>query len=345
MATDAQRAGLRAERVRASKQFHDGQFMNTAGVGAQLQGPKLSVMGEFFFHKGQRVPTKPLPITRPHEQWARAANRTLRATWLGHSTVLLEQDGKRILTDPVFGQRASPLSFAGPKRFHPVPATLAELPTLDAVVLSHDHFDHLCSESIATLARMNVPIVTSLGVGHDLEKFGFNPALIHELDWHQSVELAGIKFTATPAQHFSGRGPRRNRTLWSSWVIQTETRKTFFSGDTGLTDEFIAIGKTYGPFDLVMLEVGAFHQAWGTVHLGPANALKAFDMLGGGTLLPVHWGTFNLGLHDWHEPAETLLTLATASGQRIITPSLGAVFEPELIEAPTPWWRDVMTLR
>jgi L-ascorbate metabolism protein UlaG (beta-lactamase superfamily) len=339
MATDVQRAGLRNERVRASKQFRDGRFVNTSGVGTQLQGSKLAVMGEFFFRKGQRVPSLRLPIEKPHEHWASSPHRTLRTTWLGHSTVLLEQDGKRILTDPVFGQRASPLSFAGPKRFHPVPATLAELPKLDVVVLSHDHFDHLCSESIATLARMNVPIVTSLGVGADLEKFGFNPALVHELDWHQSIELNGVKITATPSQHFSGRGPLRNRTLWSSWVIQTETRKTFFSGDTGLTDEFIEIGKTYGPFDLVMLEVGAFHPSWGTIHLGPANALKAFAMLGGGTLLPVHWGTFNLGLHDWNEPAETLLTLAATSGQRIVTPRLGQVFEPELVEGATPWWQ------
>lgn len=324
----------------ASKQFRDGAFRNSSGLGPRLQGPPLSVMRDFFFVRNEREPKLPLPVLRPHEAWTKPASSTLRVTWLGHSTVLLEQDGHRILTDPVFGERASPVSFAGPKRFHAVPAALGELPKLDVVVLSHDHFDHLCRESIGILAHMQVPIVTSLGVGKDLERFGVLPSLVHELDWHESVQIAGVKLTATPSQHFSGRGPGlQNRTLWSSWVIQTETRKVFFSGDTGLTEEFIQTGKTYGHFDLTMLEVGAFHPSWGTIHLGPANALKAFEMLGGGTLLPVHWGTFNLALHDWNEPAETLLELATTEKKRIVTPRLGEVFEPEQVESAVPWWR------
>ncbi|XXT73607.1 MBL fold metallo-hydrolase [Sorangium sp. So ce693] len=144
------------------------------------------------------------------------------------------------------------------------------------------------------------------------------------------------------AQHFSGRGPTsRNATLWASWVIETERRKVFFSGDTGLFPGFEDIGKQHGPFDLVMLEVGAYHPAWGTIHLGPENALTALEMLGGGTLLPVHWGTFNLALHDWDEPAETLLSLATERGARVVTPQIGAAFEPERVGAPTPWWRSV----
>jgi L-ascorbate metabolism protein UlaG (beta-lactamase superfamily) len=194
--------------------------------------------------------------------------------------------------------------------------------------------------------RKGVPIVTALGVGEHLEHFGVDPDKIHELDWHESFDIAGIRFTATPAQHFSGRGPLgRNRTLWASWVIQTDHRKVFFSGDTGLTNEFQVIGRHHGPFDLVMLEVGAYHPAWGSIHLGPKNALEAFAMLGGGTLLPVHWGTFNLAMHDWNEPAETLLELSTASGARIVTPRLGEAIEPEHVEKALPWWRSVAAVR
>ena len=335
--------GLRLERIRASKQFADGTFHNLKGIELRRPTQALPLIGEYFFGEAQRNPPGPLPLERPHETWLKNPDTGFRATWLGHSTVLLELDGLRVLTDPVFGERVSPVGFAGPKRFHPVPATLSELPSLDVVVLSHNHYDHLCRSTMEELAKVNIPIVTALGVGAELERFGIPAVRITELDWNESVELAGLRITATPSQHFSGRGVTdRNKTLWASWVIQSERRKVFFSGDTGLTSEFEVIGQAHGPFDLVMLEVGAFHPSWGTIHLGPENALKAFAMLGGGTLLPVHWGTFNLALHGWDEPAETLMTLARAQGARIMTPRLGAAVEPERIEKATPWWREVV---
>ncbi len=342
----ARRRAMRGERVRASTQFDGATFRNPSGLGPELQGGSLPVLGEYVFRRGQRVPPGPLPLERPHEIWLRPTSTGLRVTWLGHSTVLLELDGLRLLTDPVFAERSSPVRFAGPKRFHPVPATLESLPPLDAVLISHDHYDHLCRSTVATLGRMGVPIVTALGVGAHLEGFGVPPERVIELDWHEHVDLGGLRLTATPSQHFSGRGLLgRNRTLWASWVIQSERRKVFFSGDTGLTPQFSDIGRAHGPFDLVMLEVGAYHPAWGTIHLGPENALTAFEMLGSGTLLPVHWGTFNLALHDWDEPAETLLRLATERGARIVTPRLGAAFEPEHVDGPAAWWREVEAVR
>ena len=334
---------LRLERAQASKQFREGRFRNTAGVRPDLKGSSLSVAGEFFFGGRACVPKAPLPVESPLEVWTRPVSSSgLRITWLGHSTILIESDGVRVLTDPVFGDRASPVSFAGPRRFHRVPATIAELPPLDAVLLSHDHYDHLCKRSIQALAKLRVPIVTSLGVGVHLEQLGVDPQVITELDWWEEHTLPGgaLSFTATPAQHFSGRGlGDRNTTLWSSWVITTANRRLFFSGDTGLTDEFAVVGERFGPFDVVMLEIGAWHPAWGDIHLGPENALRAFEMLGKGTLLPVHWGTFDLGLHAWDEPAETLLTLAEPAGARVLTPVLGRPFEPAHVEGPTPWWR------
>ncbi len=338
--------GLRRERTVASNQFADGTFHNTAVTSARPQGGFLPMFGELLFGGQERRPPGPLPIERPHALWARRPDTGFRATWLGHSTVLLELDGRRVLTDPVFGKRVSPIGVIGPRRFHPVPAELAELPPLDLVVLSHDHFDHLCRPTMTALARSRVPIVTALGVGAHLERYGIAPERITELDWNESVELAGLQLTATPAQHFSGRRlGGRNTTLWASWVIQSEHRKVFFSGDTGLTPEFEVIGRAHGPFDLVMLEIGAYHPSWGTIHLGPDNALEAFRMLGGGTLLPVHWGTFSLGFHAWNDPAETLVELAGQRGARIVTPRLGAAFEPEQVDGPTPWWREVRSRR
>lgn len=338
--------GLRLERVRASKQYRDGTFHNTSGVGPSLQGKSLlSVGGEFFFGSRARAPKGLLPVESPLAGWAQPVNSGLRITWLGHSTLLLELDGLRVLTDPVFGERASPVSFAGARRFHPVPARIAELPRLDAVLLSHDHYDHLCAASMRELARLDVPVITSLGVGARLEALGFPRERITELDWWEEHLLrgAGLSFTATPAQHFSGRSlTDRNQTLWSSWVIASERRRLFFSGDTGLTEEFAAIHQRFGAFDVVMLEIGAWHPAWGSIHLGPENALRAFELLGGGRLLPVHWGTFDLALHRWDEPAETLLRLAQPAGARVLTPLLGRPFEPAQQEGPTPWWRAVL---
>lgn len=335
--------GLRLERVRASKQYVDGAFRNRIGAPPNMPARPLPLLGEYFFGDALRNPPGPLPVDRPHESWLRPAETGFRTTWLGHSTVLLELDGRRVLTDPVFAERVSPVAFAGPKRFHEVPATLDALPPLDAVVLSHNHYDHLCRSTIETLARMPVPIVTALGVGAELERLGIPAARITELDWHESAELPGLRITATPAQHFSGRRlTDRNATLWASWVIQSERRKVFFSGDTGLTSEFETIGQVHGPFDLVMLEVGAFHPSWAAIHLGPENALKAFAMLGGGTLLPVHWGTFKLALHAWDDPAETLVKLAAEQRVRVITPRLGDAVQPDRIEGATPWWREVL---
>ena len=336
--------GLRLERAVASKQYRDGGFRNTFVAKLGLEGPRVKIIREFLFGGGKRKPPGAIPVESPLEAWAAPVDE-LRVTWLGHSSMLLELDGVRVLTDPVFGDRLGPVSFMGPKRFHAPPVTVAQLPPLDAVLVSHDHFDHLCKPTIEQIAKLDVPVITSLGVGAHLEAFGVRPDRIVELDWWEQHALPGgrLQFTATPAQHFSGRIGGRNSTLWSSWVIETATKKVFFSGDTGLTQEFAAIRAAHGPFDLCMLEIGAWHPAWATIHLGPENALKAFELLGGGTLMPVHWATFDLGLHPWAEPAETLWTLAEASRQRIIMPRLGVPFEPAHVDNPVPWWREVTT--
>ena len=338
--------GLRLERMNASPRWAGEAFRNIHPVPPGLRDPSAArpTLSEFLCGGNRRVPRGPLPSMSPTDAWARTPGSGLRATWLGHSTVLVEIDGQRILTDPVWGPRASPSRLAGPKRFQPVPVALRALPPIDLVLVSHDHYDHLDYPTIRELARLDVPFVTSLGVGAHLEAWGVPPQRITELDWweHYTLPDADLTVTAAPSQHFSGRSLKdRNATLWSSLAIRSARHAVFFSGDTGLTTEYASIRERLGPFDLVMLEVGAFHPSWGDIHLGPEHALEALALLGGGAFLPVHWGTFSLALHAWDEPAETLLALGPKQGVQLVMPRLGEPVEPVQAEAVTPWWRAV----
>jgi L-ascorbate metabolism protein UlaG (beta-lactamase superfamily) len=345
----ARASGERLERMRASPLWTGDGFRNKHPVLPGLRNPSVPSpsIGDFLCAspESRRVPLSPLPSLDPRSSWLRAPDTGLRVTWLGHSTVLIEIDGHRVLTDPVWGPRASPSRLAGPKRFQPVPVALKAMPAIDLVLLSHDHYDHLDYPTIREMARhSDVPFVTSLGVGAHLEAFGVAAERITELDWWETFTLPGadLQVTAAPSQHFSGRGLKdRNATLWSSMVIRSTKHAVFFSGDTGLTSEYAAIRERLGPFDLVMLEVGAFHPSWGDIHLGPVNALEAWKLLGGGAFLPVHWGTFSLAMHAWDEPADTLLALAPALGVPLVMPKLGEAVEPARVESVQPWWRGV----
>jgi L-ascorbate metabolism protein UlaG (beta-lactamase superfamily) len=339
-------SGARLERIQASPQWNGERFHNVHPIMAGLRDPSVPMptLREFFFGGERRVPPHPLPSLDPRPAWSRAPASGLRATWLGHSTVLLEMDGLRVLTDPVWGPRASPSRIAGPKRFQPVPVALDALPPLDLIVLSHDHYDHLDYPTMRELRRSAVPIVTSLGVGAHLEFWGIAPQRINELDWWESYTLPGreLSVTAVPSQHFSGRTPKsRNSSLWSSMVIRAARHSVFFSGDTGLTTEYQLIGERLGPFDLVMLEVGAWHASWGDMHLGPHNALKALSLLGGGPFLPIHWGTFSLAMHAWDQPAEVLADEGPRQGAQLLMPRLGEPVEPVHVPPLIPWWRAV----
>ncbi|GAP34487.1 MBL fold metallo-hydrolase [Piscinibacter sakaiensis] len=343
----ARAAGARRERMQASPRWAGEGFRNVHPVLPGLRDPSVArpSLGDFLCGGERRVPAGPLPVVDPRPGWQRAPSDGLRATWLGHSAVLLEIDGATVLTDPVWGPRASPLRLAGPKRFQPAPVALRQLPPLDAVLISHDHYDHLDLPTVRELARRpGLPFVTSLGVGAHLEAWGIPPERIVELDWWESHTLprSGLCITAAPSQHFSGRSLKdRNATLWSSLVLRSPRHAVFFSGDTGLTTEYATIRERLGPFDLVMLEVGAFHPSWGDIHLGPENALKAHALLGGGAFLPVHWGTFSLALHAWDEPAEVLLGAAGSLGAPLLMPRLGEPVEPLRGLALQPWWRGV----
>jgi L-ascorbate metabolism protein UlaG (beta-lactamase superfamily) len=337
----------RLERTKASPQFNGRTFVNTHRVGVGFkEGVERPTMRDFLCGGERRIPAGPLPLVNPSAEWSKRPESGLRVTWLGHSTLVIEIDGLTLLTDPVWGARASPLPFAGPKRFHPPPVALDALPPLDVVLISHDHYDHLDRSTIRHLARTHVPFVTSLGVGAHLEKWGVPAERIRELDWWEALEIKGVKFTAAPAQHFSGRGLKdRNATLWSSFHLRGPNRSFYYGADSGLTSEFSDIARRLGPFDMVALEIGAYHPAWGDIHLGPENAIEARRQLGSGVFLPIHWGTFNLAMHPWDEPAETVFRLASSGGMPLVMPKLGEAVEHGRAEKVDAWWRGVSAKR
>lgn len=261
---------------------------------------------------------------------------------LGHSTVLIKIAGEFYLTDPMFSNRPSPVQWAGPLRFHAPPISLADLPPIKAVMLSHDHYDHLDHATIMALAARTSYFLTPLGVGDRLIEWGVDPAKVRQLDWWQEKEIDGVRFVATPSQHFSGRSlTDRNSTLWASWVIVHDDMRLFFSGDTAYFDGFKAIGEKYGPFDVALMETGAYDKQWPDVHMRPEQTLQAFRDLKGAWLLPIHNGTFDMALHRWQEPLERIAALAKAGGVALATPAIG---EPLSLKQPhvgRAWWRDI----
>lgn len=263
------------------------------------------------------------------------------ASWYGHSSALIDIDGYRVLADPVWSQRCSPSRAVGPQRMHEPPVLLEALPAVDAVLISHDHYDHLDIDTIIALAHtQRAPFVVPLGIGAHLRKWGIPEARIVELDWHESHRIGELTLICTPARHFSGRLFARDTTLWASWVIAGPTHRAFFGGDTGYTKSFADIGAEHGPFDLTLLPIGAYHPAFADIHMNPEDAVRAhLDMTdpGHSLMVPIHWATFRLAPHPWAEPVERLVTAADAERVRIAVPIPGARVDHE--SAFDPWWR------
>ena len=340
--------GERLARIRRSPNYRDGVFRNPEATSLASTGSTWQTLRRWLGGHEQRVPPGPLPIVRlTRADFARPPASGLRATWLGHSTVLVELDGARVLFDPVWARRASPSSLVGPRRFHEPPLALDELPPLDAIVASHDHYDHLDREVVRALARSaaqsGARFVVPLGVGAHLERWGVAPDRIVELDWSESTTVGPLTLTATPARHFSGRGLNdRNHTLWASWSVAGPRHRVFHSGDTGPFPGFADIGASHGPFDLTLVKIGAYGETWPDIHLTPEQAVDAHAKLRGGLLLPIHWGTFNLAFHAWDEPAERVVAAAAvATGTRLVVPKPGESVEPATPPPVEPWWRAV----
>ncbi|MCB2375946.1 MBL fold metallo-hydrolase [Hymenobacter sp. BT635] len=331
--------------MKTPSQFTGKKYLNTVVTGMSMDYGRM--LSRWLRGTEEREPKAPLgPFRADVAALAEPVPAaTLRVTWFGHSSTLIELDGKRFLTDPVWRLRASPLAVVGPKRFFPAPLQLAELPPLDAVILSHDHYDHLDKDAIRALSRTGVPFFCPLGVGGHLRRWGVPASQITELDWWQEVRLDGTHtLVATPARHFSGRTLTRDNTLWASWCLLGPTHRAFFGGDSGPYESaFREIGAAYGPFDLTMLEIGAYDELWADIHMGPDHALAAHQALGGQLLLPLHWGTFNLAFHGWTEPVERLLQAAAALQVPLVLPRPGQRVTVAEGALNSQWWRNPLS--
>lgn len=323
--------------------YSNGRFTNAEPTTVMKPGSNWEVIYQYLFkgHK-DRTPSKPLPVVSMDGFAMQPASDVLRFVWLGHSSVLVELNGKRILIDPVFSERASFFSWAGPKRFQPAPIQAKDLPNLDAVLISHDHYDHLDKPTIVAISAKTASFHVPHGVAALLENWGVTKSKIHEYAWWDEHEVDGITIAATPARHFSGRGLfDRNRTLWCSWVVSRNGKKVFHSGDTGMTAQFTEIGKKYGPFDIAFIKMAAYNENWPDIHLNPEEAVAANRDIGGKLLVPIHWATFDLSLHSWYEPIERLIKAAEQDHARVITPKMGEIVDSERYENGY-WWKEVL---
>ncbi len=332
----------------ASPHWRSGTFHNAEPAHPGPTAPPWRIAARFATRGRVGKPPTPIPVVAPQFPDTVA---DLAVTWLGHASALIEIDGATVLADPVWSERVSPSTVVGPARLHPVPSGLDELPRLDAVVISHDHYDHLDRRTLLALRDLQeVPFVVPVGVGAHLRRWGIAEQRIVELDWDDSVELGGIRLTCTPARHFSGRGLTRNPTLWSSWVLAGPQHRVFFGGDTGYTRQFAEIGDRYGPFDVTVLPVGAYDEMWHEIHMDPEEAVRAHRDLRGGLLLPIHWATFDLAFHPWVEPATRLVSAARDADVPVLIPRpgerteiddarpVGIVGLREQPDSVSPWW-------
>jgi L-ascorbate metabolism protein UlaG (beta-lactamase superfamily) len=318
-----------------SRQWSQDRFHNPQ----PLRNDFLGALASILTSNPHGVPAVPLPVVRP--SFMTETGTGLRATWLGHSTVFLEIDGLRILTDPVWGERASFLSWAGPKRFFAPPVPLEDMPVPDAVVISHDHYDHLDRTAIQRMKAWDTRFVVPLGVGRRLADWGIPGSRITELDWWGATRIGSLEIVCTPARHASGRGLfDKDRTLWAGFAFLGSAHRVYFSGDTGLFPGLADIGTRLGPFDLTLIESGAYNGAWPDWHLGPEQAVTAHRLVRGKLLLPIHWGTFKLAPHGWTEPAERVVA-AAGRNTAVVIPRPGESIEPDTNPQFQRWWPDL----
>jgi L-ascorbate metabolism protein UlaG (beta-lactamase superfamily) len=326
--------GARLARMEGSPQWKDGHFENPQPLVNDFWRSLTGLLDASAYTS----PAEP-PPTVPPASLAVAPATGLRVTWLGHSTTLVELDGQRVLTDPVWGERASPLDWVGPKRWYGPPIALEALPPIDAVVISHDHYDHLDHRTLRAMKDWDTRFVVPLGVGAHLAAWGIPQARIVELDWWERTKVGALEIVATPARHASGRtGFDKDRTLWAGYALIGPRHRAFYSGDTGLFPAMKDIGERLGPFDVTLIEVGQYHSAWPDWHIGPEQAVQAHQLLRGRALLPVHWGLFTLAYHGWTEPIERVLAEARRTGAQVLVPRPGQSVEPGAAPALERWW-------
>lgn len=321
-----------------NKQYPE-KFVNTELEYKSSFGDIIKIAKSYFTtERLNPTPTFDLPVHAMNADQLRDEQQDVLYR-LGHSSIVLKIDQQLILTDPVFSDRASPVQWAGPKRFHQPPISLQALPSIDVVVISHDHYDHLDKASIQALASKVERFLVPLKIGAILTEWGVADEKVVELDWWQSYHHNGIEFVLTPTQHFSGRGlTDRDGTLWGSWVINGQKHNLFFSGDSGYFSGFKEIGDKYGPFDFTMIETGAYNSLWADIHMFPEQSVQAHIDLQGKVMMPIHNSTFDLAMHDWHEPMQRAMEISAERGVTMVSPEIG---QPVVLSQPLElkaWW-------
>lgn len=339
----AESKGEHLQRIQNSPQFVKGRFRNRNRKRADMTLARMpQLMKESNTGKVERKPAKRIQyLSRTKEDFASLPVEPLRITWLGHSAFLIEMEGIRILFDPQLGRYAAPVPFAV-RRFHKsVPIKPEDLPGIDAVIYTHDHYDHLDYGSVKRIKDKVKHWITPLGVGAHLVRWGVKREHITELDWWEKTQLHHLTLVSTPNQHFSGRKfAWRDKTLWCSWVVQGAENKIFFNGDSGYYGGFEEIGKAYGPFDVCMMECGQYHYMWKENHMVPEETAQAFIELKGKKLIPMHWGAFTLAPHSWTDPIERLSIAANELNIDLITPRIGESVIPGVSEPKAQWWKE-----
>jgi len=330
------------EKYATSENYKNGEFINKKGVPEDLSiGETLSLARKFFFTKVPNgAPKQNIEVIKSDSINIANHKGDTRLIWFGHSAFLLQIAGQNILVDPMFGRVAAPHDWLGTNRFNnEMPIAIEKLPKIDAVILSHDHYDHLDYGSIKKIKQKVQRFYTPLGVGVHLEAWGIERERIFELDWWEETKLGGLKFACTPAQHFSGRKFNNSQsTLWSSWVIQSATEAIYFSGDSGYGPHFKKIGETYGPFDFAMIECGQYNKMWPDIHMFPEETAQAGVDLNARVIMPIHWGAFKLALHDWTDPVKRVTRKARELKIDLVSPQIGEHIYLEQKTTTSDWW-------
>ncbi len=328
-------------RIQESPQYRDGKFRSANPPMKISWSEYPGMIKDHIFAKNERSPSDQLPTQAVDlSHFKQSAEGVMNASWVGHSSLLINVDGYKILTDPVYEKR---VSIFGPTRYNgEVPLDIDALPEVDVVIVSHNHYDHLNRSSIEALADKTKWFLTPLGAGKLLQKWGVAANKIIQMDWWEEFSFdSNLKITATPSQHFSGRGlTDTDKTLWASWVIKTPGHSLFFSGDSGYFEGFKEIGDRHGPFDMTFIECGAYDKSWETIHMFPEQTVQAHIDLKGKILHPIHWGTFNLAQHPWYEPMDRLLARATETEVQLALPIVGETTILGEFVPTHPWWKD-----
>lgn len=336
-------SGERLQRIRESPHFKKGKFQNLSHTPSLTEGYNLpGVILEFMFKRNaNRNPQSMIPSLKT-DLLSIPLDRDV-LVWFGHSSYYIQLDGKHMLVDPVFSGNASPLAnsnkaFPGSDVYAP-----SDIPALDYLFITHDHYDHLDHETVLQLRTKVKKVICGLGVGAHLEHWGYAASMIIEKDWDETIELEeGFTVHTTPARHFSGRGFIRNTTLWSSYVLQTPSMKLFLGGDSGYDSHFKKIGDTYGPFDLAILENGQYDIKWKYIHALPEEVLQAASELKAKRVLPVHSGKFAMANHAWDEPLKKVTELNKSMNIPLLTPMIGEVINlKDNNQQFRQWWADL----